>query len=334
MMSLLREYLPDSMTAALDADMMHRLKAMREKGYTPPKGFDKKNLEKEVEYFHLMSQRSQQRSRRDIKNYLKTGSFAVTQLCNLLNVDAIRTDKFDEVVDQAIQNGDFEDHFDEVAPYIRDTPFANPVFSFLMEVFNLATSSHKASIQAEEKVLEEKKRQQQRETARKLALKRKQRKMAAASATGAPAPAPPPPPPSRLRRSALSTPTSSVPERPSPKPKPPPKVAPSAPVRVRQNVLSKPDTPTETKDDSEEEAETQDESAAAAPSPTTAAPRRRRKTFQPVKSVGSSVMPAQFQRLMNGLQKPMSAFHQFVQDQDALEGQDDTEEAPLPNLLA
>ena len=105
MMSLLREYLPDSMTAALDADMMHRLKAMREKGYTPPKGFDKKNLEKEVEYFHLMSQRSQQRSRRDIKNYLKTGSFAVTQLCNLLNVDAIRTDKFDEVVDQAIQIG-------------------------------------------------------------------------------------------------------------------------------------------------------------------------------------------------------------------------------------
>jgi hypothetical protein len=150
-MQMIEECCPSSMTQAIKQNIFDQMDRLDKKGFRIPKGYDRTKHDIDENERMLFDQQVEQEKdleKNKVKNLIGFAASALKFVCKGFNIDIINTDEVPSVINEALENHEFDDSLDGIGTLIRGTVLENPVIS---ACYTFAKKIEEAQDKAEEK---------------------------------------------------------------------------------------------------------------------------------------------------------------------------------------
>lgn len=188
----IREYMPEkNLHDAVYQDIISQMEHMEKHGYRLPKEYDKHKHDISDNEIRLYEQQMQRDKNRDVKKVSNMISFSATclsQFCEFMQVDWIKTKHLPRVIREALKEGEFEECMEGIGSYMRGSVFDHPIFSTVLKFVEKVGEAHNNETEEEQDKLEEEEERRERRHADSLRQLNKLRQDPAAPIAGVPAP--------------------------------------------------------------------------------------------------------------------------------------------------
>lgn len=179
---------------AVYQDIISQMEHLEKNGYRLPKEYDKHKHDMSDNEIRLYEQQMQRDKTRDFKKVSNMMSFSATclsQFCEFMQVDWIKTKHLPKVIREAIKEGEFEECMEGIGSYMRGSVFDHPIFSTVLKFVEKVGEAHNNEMEEEQEKLEEEEERRERRHADSLRQLNKLRQDPSAPISGVR------PPPSR-----------------------------------------------------------------------------------------------------------------------------------------
>lgn len=154
----IREYCPDNFQGVVYEDVVAQMKQLDQKGYKLPPGYDHSKhdiSENEIKLYEQQLHRDRDRDQKKMANIINFAAFGLSWFCRFVSVDFVKTGHLQEVVSEALKDGDFDDCFEGIGGYMRGTVIDNPIFSMVLKFAEKVGEAHHLECEEEQEKLEE-----------------------------------------------------------------------------------------------------------------------------------------------------------------------------------
>lgn len=208
----IREYMPEkNMHDVVYQDIISQMEHLEKHNYRLPKEYDKHKhdiSDNEIRLYEQQMQRDKTRDFKKVSNMISFSATCLSQFCEFMQVDWIKTKHLPKVIREAIKEGEFEECMEGIGSYMRGSIFDHPIFSTVLKFVEKVGEAHNNEMEEEQEKLEEEEERRERRHADSLRQLNKLRQDPATALAGVP------PPPSSRRRAAASA-SASETEEPS-----------------------------------------------------------------------------------------------------------------------
>lgn len=190
-------------------DIVSQMENLEKHNYRLPKEYDKHKhdiSDNEIRLYEQQMQRDKNRDFKKVSNMIGFSATCLSQFCEFMQVDWIKTKHLPRVIREALKEGEFEECMEGIGSYMRGSIFDHPIFSTVLKFVEKVGEAHNTEMEEEQEKLQEEEERRERRHAESLRQLNKLRQEPADAQTLAGVP----PPPSR-RRAASSAASSSAP---------------------------------------------------------------------------------------------------------------------------
>lgn len=233
-LSTIRDYMPEkNLHDVVYQDLISQMENMEKKGYRLPKDYDKHKhniSENEIKLYEQHMQRDKTREIKKVSNMISFSATCLSNFCEFMQVDWIKTKHLPKVIREAIKDGEFEDCMEGIGYYMRGSVFDHPIFSTVLKFVEKVGEAHNNEMEEEQERLEEEEEKRERRQAEHLQKLNKLRQDPGGGPKldGVPPPrrraqtASEPEEPSRTSAASMTSATSQGSQSSAPEPKPTP----------------------------------------------------------------------------------------------------------------
>lgn len=139
-------------------DILAQMEMMEKKGFRLPRGYEKHKhdlSENEIRLYEQQLQRDKQRDQKKMSYMIKFASTGLNWFCQMMNFDWIKTSHLPGLVQEALNDGEFDDCLEGIGMYLRGSVFDNPVFSTVLKFVEKVGEAHHMAMEDEQEKLEE-----------------------------------------------------------------------------------------------------------------------------------------------------------------------------------
>lgn len=142
-----KEYNNEELKNIMFDDALEKLKA---RGFSGTE-FDEKKDMKLLDYrkYDLELKQSLEQNRQKMQSYVSLFTFLFSQGTKAAGINVVRTPRLKPYMDEALKRGEFNEIFDQMAPYLTNTVFENPVLSLAARFVQVLGRAHDDEIDAE-----------------------------------------------------------------------------------------------------------------------------------------------------------------------------------------
>lgn len=179
---------------AVYQDIISQMEHMEKNGYRLPKEYDKHKhdiSDNEIRLYEQQMQRDKTRDFKKVSNMISFSATCLSQFCEFMQVDWIKTKQLPKVIREAIKEGEFEECMEGIGSYMRGSVFDHPIFSTVLKFVEKVGEAHNNEMEEEQEKLEEEEERRERRQADSLRQLNKLRQDPSVPIAGVP------PPPSR-----------------------------------------------------------------------------------------------------------------------------------------
>lgn len=142
-----KEYNNEELKNIMFDDALEKLKA---RGFSGTE-FDEKKDMKLLDYrkYDLELKQSLEQNRQKMQSYVSLFTFLFSQGTKAAGINVVRTPRLKPYMDESLKRGEFNEIFDQMAPYLTNTVFENPVLSLAARFVQVLGRAHDDEINAE-----------------------------------------------------------------------------------------------------------------------------------------------------------------------------------------
>lgn len=144
--------------SVLYQDIIEQMENLEKRNYSLPKDYDKRKhdiSDNEMRLFEQQVQRDRHRDTKKVSEMIGFSAITLSQLCQLFQVDWIKTKNLPKIIREAINEGEFEDCMEGIGQYMRGTVFDNPLFSTVLKFVEKVGEAHTLEVEEEQEQAEE-----------------------------------------------------------------------------------------------------------------------------------------------------------------------------------
>jgi len=157
-LNTIREYCPENMHNVVYEDLISQMELFEKKGFTLPKGYDKRKHEmgeNEIKLYEQQLQRDKSRDQKKMTYMINFAALGLSWFCQFISVDWIKTKHLPSLIRSALDEGEFEDSIEGIGQYLRGSVFDNPMFSTILKFVEKIGESHHKEMEEELDKLED-----------------------------------------------------------------------------------------------------------------------------------------------------------------------------------